>query len=227
MQLSCCPSCNIYASLISLEIKRDKCETNDNGISEHNVAESVASFSPDVTLDMTGSNVEDPHGDNSEIFDFTGATEDETGSNKKGNYRDTSSASYNLSQNQKDTSSAIYNLSINQRDTSSAIYNSSLNHTDTSSAIYTSSLNHRDTSCAIYDCLGATDEQYQRLQPSARDEHIYARPIPGVIRDILAEMPPGMTVEDILRTCVDDRPTECESDDEDPEGNSDYMGGQL
>ena len=49
--------------------------------------------------------------------------------------------------------------------------------------------------------------------------------IPSVMRDILVEMPPGLTAEDILKMCVDDQPTQNESDDEDPEEDSDYMEG--
>ena len=48
-----------------------------------------------------------------------------------------------------------------------------------------------------------------------------------MMRDILAEMPPGMTDEDVLRTCADDQPTANESDDEDPEEDSDYMEGVI
>ena len=46
------------------------------------------------------------------------------------------------------------------------------------------------------------------------------------MRDILVEMPPGMTAEDILRTCVDDQLSENESDDDDSEEDSDYMEGR-
>ena len=47
------------------------------------------------------------------------------------------------------------------------------------------------------------------------------------MRDILLEMPPGMTAEDILKTCVDDQLTQYESDDEDLEEDSDYMEGET
>ena len=43
------------------------------------------------------------------------------------------------------------------------------------------------------------------------------------MRDILMEMPSGMTVEDILRTCVDDQLPQSQFDDEDSEENSNYL----
>ena len=82
---------------------------------------------------------------------------------------------------------------------------------------------------AIYDCLGATEEHYERLQLEGErsDGHIYTEHIPRVMRDILLEMPPGMTAKDILKTCVDDQLTPYESDDEDLEEDSDYMEGET
>ena len=82
-----------------------------------------------------------------------------------------------------------------------------------------------------YDCLGVIEDEsdrYERLrlQGNTDDGHIYTEHI-RVMRDILAEMPPGMTAEDVLRTCADDQPTANESDDEDPEEDSDYMEGVI
>ena len=59
------------------------------------------------------------------------------------------------------------------------------------------------------------------------DGHTSEEPIHQVTQEILAEMPPGKTVDDILRTCVDDRQTPSESDDEDPVGNSNYLKHQI
>ena len=72
-----------------------------------------------------------------------------------------------------------------------------------------------------------TEDRYERLQPVISDGHIYTGHIPQVMRDILVEMPPGMTAEDILKMCADVQPTQNESDDEDPEENSDYMEGET
>ena len=82
-----------------------------------------------------------------------------------------------------------------------------------------------------YDCLGVVDDEsdrYERLhlEGATAGCHIYKQHI-RVMRDILAEIPPGMTADDVLRTCADDRPTANESDDEDPEENSDYMKGII
>ena len=83
-----------------------------------------------------------------------------------------------------------------------------------------------------YDCLGVSEDEndrYERLhlREATADSHIYTGHITPVMRDILAEMPPGMTAEDVLRTCADDRPTANESDDEDPEENSYYVEGVI
>ena len=80
-----------------------------------------------------------------------------------------------------------------------------------------------------YDCLGIIEDDSERhkVEGAIADEHTSEGSIPPVMRDILAEMPPGRTADDILRTCVDDQRTQSESDDEDPEGNSYYMEGQI
>ena len=76
----------------------------------------------------------------------------------------------------------------------------------------------------MYD---VTEEKYERLQSVTVDGHTYTGYIPPVMRDILAEMPPGLTADEVLRTCADDRATNNESDDEDTEEDSDYMEGET
>ena len=90
----------------------------------------------------------------------------------------------------------------------------------------------RDIDNAIKDCLGATEnetQRYERLErPTAEEGRNYTRHIPLVIRDIVKEMPPGrINVEEILRRCVDDQPTQSQSDEEDSEINSGYLRGQI
>ena len=65
------------------------------------------------------------------------------------------------------------------------------------------------------------------VHPATMDGHIYTGHIPSVMRDILVEMPPRLTAEDILKMCVDDQPTKNESDDENCEEDSDYMEGET
>ena len=85
----------------------------------------------------------------------------------------------------------------------------------------------RDNHSAIYDYVGSTEKRYEHLDGSTRDGHIYTGHIPRVMRDILAEMPPGMTAEDMLRMCDLHRPTRSETDNEFSDERSDYMEGQI
>ena len=151
MQLHCCSSSDIYASLVSLQSRRIQSEKNDNVFKEHLATKSLTSLIPDVALDMTESNIKELR-----------ITEAKTGCNKQENH-------------------------------------------------------------AIYDWSRESAEEYEQLQQPTTDEHIYTGHIPPVMRDILREMPSGMTVEDILRTCVDDQLPQCQSDNEDPEENSNYL----
>ena len=144
--LPCCPLSNIYASLSSLQPRRNQPDRNLNRNHEHIAGRNVSALSPHVTLDMAG---------------------------------------------------------------------------------YSNEYHQRDNYNAIDDHMGSTEKRYEHLHGSSSDGHIYTGHIPRVMRDILAEMPPGMTAEDILRTCVDDQLTEKESDDEDPDEDSDYMEGQI
>ena len=88
--------------------------------------------------------------------------------------------------------------------------------------------NHQsDNYNIIYDCVGTLEKPYEQLHGNTADGHIYTGHIPRVMRDILVEMPPGMTAEDMLRMCDLHGPTQSETEDEFSDESSDYIEGQI
>ena len=86
---------------------------------------------------------------------------------------------------------------------------------------------NKEQRCTIYDCQGVTEERYERMHRSTLEEHIYTGSIPRVMRDILVDMPPGMTAEDMLQMCPVHGPSQNETDDEFSDEQSYYMEGQI
>ena len=141
-RLPCCPASNIYASLSSLQPRRNQPDRNLNRNHEDITGGNVSALSRNVTLDVAGSSNEEHQRDN---------------------------------------------------------YN------------------------AIHDHVGSTEKRYEHLHGNTGDEHIYTGYIPRVMRDILAEMPPGMTAEEMLRMCD----LHSETDDEFSDERSYYLEGQI
>ena len=67
-----------------------------------------------------------------------------------------------------------------------------------------------------YDCLGITEDDSEgyEVEGATADGYTSEGPVPPVMLEILDEMPPGQTADDILKTCVDDQTTQSESTDE-------------